>query len=510
MKIKNIFKNIALAAAVSVSVSSCSDWLKVDMEDGIMESALFEDNEGFLVALNGIYTNLNTVYSSFFGMGNIDVMAQYYNVQKNSTHPYYIYANYDYDDSDFDDASGSLWTNMYTLIANVNVLLEHCDEEGSAISARYYSMVKGEALALRAMMHFDMLRFYGPIYSEQTSSQEAIPYLEKANNRDMLPILSAKEVADKVINDLKEASSLLENDSIRTYGVSASESPEPNGNNDFRYRQYRLNYYAVQGLLARAYMWIGNKSEAYNIATALIKEVTEKNVFPWVSSSAATSLSAPDRIFGSEVMFGLYNTSRLNLFNSLFNSSLEGNALSFTGGLSGDDSKLESFYGAGSTSDYRRKMWETVITEGGSSEEGGTEGDGSTTTDPTASSSYFLKYDDIDLGNSYRYMIPLMRISEFYLMIAECTSDLTEATEAINVVRLHRSVADVEPTDGDLKDYITKEFAREVIGEGQLFFYYKRNAMEKMISGTSATESFNMELSDYVVPLPTVETNNRQ
>ena len=506
MKIKNIFKNIALAAAVSVSVSSCSDWLKVDMEDGIMESALFEDNEGFLIALNGVYTNLNTVYSSFFGMGAIDVMAQYYNVQKNSTHPYYIYANYDYDDSSFDSASGSLWTNMYTLIANVNVLLEHCDEEGSAISARYYPMVKGEALALRAMMHFDMLRFYGPIYSDQTSSQEAIPYLEKANNRDMLPILSAKEVADKVINDLKEASSLLENDSIRTYGVSASESTGSNKNNDFRYRQYRLNYYAVQGLLARAYMWIGDKSEAYNVATALIKEVTEKNVFPWVSSYAATSLSTPDRIFSSEVMFGLYNTSRLNQFNSLFNSSLEGDALSFTGGLSGTNSKIEAFYGEGSTTDYRRKMWEVVTTEGGdSSEEGSDEDD-----NKSQSASYLLKYEDIELGDNYRYMIPLMRISEFYLMIAECTSDLTEATEAINEIRVHRSVADVAPTAESVKDYITKEFAREVIGEGQLFFYYKRNAMEKMISGTSVTESFNMELSDYVVPLPTAETNNRQ
>ncbi len=502
MKIKNIFKNIAPAIAVLFSASSCSDWLKVDMEDGIMEETLFEDNEGFLVALNGIYTNLNTVYSSFLGMGAVDVMAQYYNVQRNSDHPYHIYASYGYDDNSFDSSSGSVWTTMYALIANVNILLEHCDEEGSAVNSRYYSMVKGEALALRAMMHFDMLRFYGPIYSDQTSSQKSIPYLEKANNKEMLPVLSAKEAIDKVINDLKEASALLENDSIRTYGVSASESEEPNRNNDFRYRQYRLNYYAVQGLLARAYMWIGDKTEAYNTASALLSEVNEKNVFPWVSGSDATNQSAPDRLFGSEVMFGLYNTSRINLYNSMFNSSREGNALSFTGGISGSDSKLETFYGEGSTTDYRRKMWESVIEENNPAE-GEDENE-------TTASSYFLKYEDVELENSYRYMIPLMRISEFYLMIAECTSDLEEAAAAINEIRLHRSVADVRPSAENLKDHITKEFAREVIGEGQLFFYYKRNAMEQMISGTSATEPFNMELSDYVVPLPTVETNKRQ
>ena len=488
-------------------MSSCADWLEVDMEDGIMENSLFEDNEGFLVALNGIYTNLNNVYSSFLSMGAIDVMAQYYNVQQNSQHPYYVYANYNYTDDTFDQASGSLWTNMYTLIANTNLLLDHCDEEGSAISPRYYDMVKGEALALRAMMHFDMLRLYGPIYSEATASQSAIPYLEAANNRDMLPILSAGEVAQKVMRDLNEASSLLQNDSIRTAGVNSSESEDINENNDFRYRQYRLNYFAVQTLLARLHLWMGNKSDAYKVAKAVIDEVEEKETFPWVTSDMATNASYPDRVFSTEVIFGLYNTSRPNLYDNLFNSDLEGDALTFYGNISGTDSKVVSFYGEGSDMDYRRRMWESVVSEG-SSDEGGTV--------TSVASSYFLKYDDItpsssnSIDYSYRYLIPLMRMSEVYLIAAECTDDLTEATEYINGIRLHRNVANVTPTETDLQDYITREFAREVIGEGQLFFYYKRHAMEVVQSGTAANTTVNIALDNYVVPLPTTETDNRQ
>ncbi len=488
-------------------MSSCADWLEVDMEDGIMENSLFEDNEGFLVALNGIYTNLNNVYSSFLSMGAIDVMAQYYNVQQNSQHPYYVYANYNYTDDTFDQASGSLWTNMYTLIANTNLLLDHCDEEGSAISPRYYDMVKGEALALRAMMHFDMLRLYGPIYSEATASQSAIPYLEAANNRDMLPILSAGEVAQKVMRDLNEASSLLQNDSIRTAGVNSSESEDINENNDFRYRQYRLNYFAVQTLLARLHLWMGNKSDAYKVAKAVIDEVEEKETFPWVTSDMATNASYPDRVFSTEVIFGLYNTSRPNLYDNLFNSDLEGDALTFYGNISGTDSKVVNFYGEGSDMDYRRRMWESVVSEG-SSDEGGTV--------TSVASSYFLKYDDItpsssnSIDYSYRYLIPLMRMSEVYLIAAECTDDLTEATEYINGIRLHRNVANVTPTETDLQDYITREFAREVIGEGQLFFYYKRHAMEVVQSGTAANTTVNIALDNYVVPLPTTETDNRQ
>lgn len=505
-RIKNLITNIVLATCCTVPMTSCSDWLKVDMEDGILESMLFEDNEGFLVALNGIYTNLNTVYSSFFSMGAIDVMAQYYNVQQNSTHSYYVYANYNYSDNTFDSASGSLWTNLYSLIANTNLLLSHCDEEGSAISSRYYDMVKGEALALRAMMHFDMLRFYGPIYSESTASQTSIAYLEEANNRDMLPLLSASEVVQKVLRDLNEASSLLANDSIRTAGVNSSESEDVNEGNDFRYRQYRLNYYAVQTLLARTYLWIGDKQQAYNIAKAMIDEVEERETFPWVTSSMATNSSYPDRVFSTEVIFGLYNTSRENLFDNLFASDLEGDALTFAGGVSGSASKVESFYGEGSNMDYRRRMWEGLTSETGNTE-------GSST---TSSASYLLKYEDItpsssnNIDYSYRYMIPLMRMSEVYLIAAECTNDLTEATSYINGIRLHRNVADVAPTSIDLQDYITNEFAREVIGEGQLFFYYKRHSMTTMISGTAANATMYMDLSDYVVPLPTAETDNRQ
>ena len=500
MNIKAFFMIISLAAILMVSASSCAEWLKVDMEDGIMEDALYSDDEGFMTVLNGIYTNLNGTYGQFWSMGALDVMAQYYNVPATGDHPYKLYATYSYNDSNFDTASGNLWTNLYNLIANINVLIDHCDKEGSAITEQYYPIVKGEALALRAMLHFDMLRFYGPIYSAETETQPAIPYLDIPNNKEMVAISSAKEVAGKVLRDLNEAAKLLENDPIRTDGVQSSEPETPNETNDFRYRQYRLNYYAVQGLLARLYLWTGDKTKAYTCVFNLLKEITEKNTFPWVDRASASDISNPDRVFSTEVMFGLYNTSRENLYNSLFAQSLEGNALTFVGGLSGETSKVATFYGENSSSDYRKKMWEEVVVS--SSEE-----DANMT-----SSSYFLKYQGITTDSHYRYMIPLMRTSEMYLILAECTTDLAEAISCINTIRWNRNLTEeVEFTEEERSTYIMNEFAREVIGEGQLFYYYKRNAMEEIPSGTSANTTYNMVVPDnYVVPLPTTETNNRQ
>ena len=114
-------------------------------------------------------------------------------------------------------------------------------------------------------------------------------------------------------------------------------------------------------------------------------------------------------------------------------------------------------------------------------------------------------------------MIPLIRMSEVYLIAAECSSSVEEAMEYINAIRTARNcvrLAYDESTTADaVKGYITKEFMREVIGEGQLFFYYKRNAMESVLSDTNFGYWDNgyesMALSNYVWPMPEVEMNKR-
>lgn len=508
MKRKNIFKRLAVVCLFVPLLSSCSDWLAVDMEDEIMEDNLYETNEGFLSSLNGIYTKMNEQYSSTLSMGVVDVMAQYYNVSMNSNHNFYVYANYNFNDNTFENMSDGVWTGLYFLIANLNTLLEHCDEGGAAISPSYYPIVKGEALALRAMFHFDLLRLYGPIYSAATENVQAIPYNE-TTSKDIQPLLSAGEVMNKVIRDLEDASSLLKNDPVRTKGVMDSDSENPNENADLRYRQYRLNYYAVQILLARAYLWMGNKDEAYEIATAIIKENEEKAVFPWTAKSAVQDVNSPDRLFSTEVVFGLYNLKRVNLYDSYFNSTVKiSNSLTFVGTtMSDEEGKIPYFYS--DVNDIRRgtNMWSEEQLE-----------ESTDTGMSTVNALCFNKYKDIPAtSKSYRYMIPLIRMSEVYLIAAECAGTLTEAIGYVNRIREQRNCVNIElnasDTEESVRQYITDEFAREVIGEGQLYFYYKRHAMTEIMSGTSFSWWWgtmdNMDLQDYVWPLPKVEMDKR-
>ena len=253
MKTINDIKHLILVCIFIPIFTSCNNWLAVDMEDGMLEDKLYESNEGYMTVLNGVYARLNENYSTTLSMTILDVMAQYYNVRQNTDHIFHVYGNYTFDDKVFEETSSSVWARQYAQIANLNTLLTHIDAEDSNIKVSYYPFVKGEALALRAFLHFDLMRLYGPIYNSATENITCIPYQE-SDSKEIQPLLPAKDVMGKIIRDLKEAAELLEEDPVRTKGVMAEDSEDLNETNDFRYRQYRLNYYAVKTLLARAYL----------------------------------------------------------------------------------------------------------------------------------------------------------------------------------------------------------------------------------------------------------------
>ena len=74
--------------------------------------------------------------------------------------------------------------------------------------------MKGEALGLRAFHYFDLLRLWGPIYS-QDSTKACIPYREKFNS-ESAPLMAANEVMKRIVADLKAAEELLKNDPLWT------------------------------------------------------------------------------------------------------------------------------------------------------------------------------------------------------------------------------------------------------------------------------------------------------
>lgn len=261
---KNIILKATASALISISMASCSDWLEVEMEDKIMEPVLFSNYSGYVAALNGVYMSLNNYYAAGELNNILDVMAQYYTVSDENNHTFRNYQSYTFTDVDVESKNGALWDNGYSIIANTNTILDHLkDISDTPLSQTQYNILRGECLAMRAMLHFDLLRRHGAIYAIN-SDAEAIPYQDDTS-REIKPFLSNKVVMEKVIGELSEAANLLRNsDPIITEGVKDT-AVEDNGvsSYDMSFRQLRLNYYAVQGLLARAYLWIGEIGRAH-------------------------------------------------------------------------------------------------------------------------------------------------------------------------------------------------------------------------------------------------------
>lgn len=473
--------------ACTTLFASCDSWLEVKPYDQIAEGELQKSEEGYQKMLNGIYIDLNSdaLYGQTLSVEMIEVMGGAYTIGADNSvwGNYKDLSSYQYNTEYWRNRLDQTWNKAYALILNCNKILETIDGNKNLFTDGSYYIIKGEALALRAMLHFDMLRLFGPVYSKD-SDKKAIPYYTKQTNSPE-PILTAQEVMEKITTDYEDALNYLANDPVKTEGTMMS-STEDGSSNFLRYRALRLNYYAVEALMARAYLYMGNKTEAFKYATDVIK-TADQNIFPFVDKNLVIGSPAdPDRIFSSEVLFALTNTSRGTIHKNFFDPSRLPNYV-----FRMDDSMMSNLvYGGAATTggyqdDYRyRACWMA-----------------------TGSNRYFYKYSDmVANGSIQNTMIPMVRLGEMFLIAAESQSgDLKAGVQYVNALRRNRGVANLTTLTPDLLKY---EYIRELYGEGQLFFLYKRLNSDII---TSATSSKNPKASDliFVVPLPDTETENR-
>lgn len=449
---------------VAVSASSCKAWLNVDSEDRILEEKLFQDKDGFYTALNGVYVDLvNTnLYSGKFGPSTPDILAQYYDTSTDS-HIYGSLAQFQQEAKRLEVSE--MWNRAYFLILNINKIIWHCDDKkGSVLDEKDYNIIKGECLGLRAMFHFELLRYFGPIF-QSAPAADAIPYI-KSDEPKVNPVLKAKEVATLIIEDFNSAMSLLEkSDPVIQSGKNDVDN---GGRNLYNFRNIRLNYFAVKALTSRACMYIGKtrekdyREDALKLAEEVIRDAAK--FFPFstreeVTGQAAVgsaNTSAEDRVLSSDVLFSVYNVKRgADVYERLFSNTLEAKQL-----LSVTTKGFDQLYP--DKGDLRTYQWQRK-----------TDASGKTIM-------CFVKYEAMEVaGKHYPYMLPVVRMSEMYLIAAEClaegpSSDKARALTMLNEVKKARQTSSANDGSNLMKE-IETEYRKEFIGEGQLFWFYKRN-----------------------------------
>lgn len=471
---------------------SCESWLDIKPVDRISGRALFETRDGFVKALNGVYTELAnpSIYGREMTAGVMDLLAQYYLVNGNYNRSVIQY-EYENEDYGLKGNINNMWIKSYNLIVNLNIIIDECGDQNSVLAGNWHGIIKGEALALRAFLHLDMLRIFGPTYSQDPEGLY-IPYVINYDQK-VSPLLSSAKIKEFILKDLTDAIVLLkDSDPIVENGVMNSDSPD--GNNALRYRQYRMNYYAAKALLARVYLWFGEKADAYTAATELLAEVGE-TVFPFVEEKSATSGTNPDRLFSPEVMFAVSDVNRTNaIYDKLFVPTLDDNNLlrmAYVGTTLWSGRISQLFV---TQNDLRYKAWFSTYTNASSK-----------------LINYVTKYSEVK-NAAYMAMIPLIRITEVYLIAAECAPSLAEGDGYLKTVRAARTAYDLESDNWEtLMNNIEWEYRREFMGEGQMFYFYKRINKQSIPAGqyTESSEVLQMGKAQYVIPVPDSEINER-
>jgi hypothetical protein len=278
---------------------SCEKWLDVAPKAQIETDVLFQSEGGFKDALWGVYTNMTATatYGREMTFGLLDVIGQVYSGVSNQ---YTGAFDYDYADARTEIQINGIWQGNYNTIANLNNLIAKLKKADPRMFAKNNrEVILGEALGLRAFLHFDLLRLFAPSYKAGATAK-AIPYVTTFD-LNVTPLSSVSAVIDSVLNDLTEAARVLQAvDPIAT----GEEITAAVDDGYLLNRNLHMNYYTVKALMARVYLYKGDLTNAATCAD----EVLCSDKFTWTPANriSVSNVSQRDRTFTSEHVFALH------------------------------------------------------------------------------------------------------------------------------------------------------------------------------------------------------------
>jgi len=466
-------KIIYISILFSIITSSCDSWLDINPKTDIAADEMFLQEKGFEDALTSCYIKMNSysLYGKYLTTTTVDYMASIWKLSYNWKTEKAI-AAFEYDNTEVEDIFEDIYAKMYNLISQANLVLENIETNGSNISSlKIKNDVEAEALAIRAMGHFDILRLYGQL--PQNATQEVLlPYAEEITKGD-IPYYNYTDFCTKILDDLNTAENLfLENNDDEDFvNYRLSVNPEE----DFlSFRQNSMNYYAVLALKARYYLYIGDKSNAYATADKLIKLCDENGI----ELGGDNDLNKEYYALPSECFFALSNENMFDYTNTLFLSNLN---------LSTSRVKNDLFSGRDLSSNNRyNKVWGNKISYG-------------------RKYPILLKFtkeeDDTNPSIIYKSIMPILRLSEAYLIAMETAPSL----DITNDLYIKYMAARNELVTGFIdseqaQSEIINEYRREFIAEGYMFYVYKRLGAKNML-----WNYYEIKEENYIVPLPKTE-----
>jgi hypothetical protein len=431
MKIKNIF----LITSFIVLFVSCEDAINIGPKDEITDSNAITTMEQLRLATTG-------VYGSIGGQSFIEWSAYFTDeCRKAPTNRGSGVQVHTWSINTATDEPEAYYSGLYGTINSANTVLSKIDNV-PAISEqdkKEKEKIYAELIAIRAIAHFDLLRFFATSYTDPNAL--AVPIVDKVIVFEKLPRNTVGQVMAFVKKDMESAYNILN---------------ELGNNEDIT----RITPLAVQALRARIALY----SKEYDDAIAFSTEVI--NAVPLVETEVVnniTKLKTPQDyldiwadINDTELVYKLKRVSG----NASIGQVFQGENRDVFYNVSYDlFSKFQS-------SDVRRRVG--ALIEPGS----------------TQSNWKVGKYSgpDTDYGLAD---IKVVRVAEMYLILSEAQTlksspDFTAAANAINTLRASRRLTTSALPDliftnqADAIVEILLERRRELAFEGHRYFDLKR------------------------------------
>ena len=432
---KNNLKYIVIFLFLAINFWRCNKKVDLNPTYTINGDASFKSIDDYQAALIGAYSQLKAgdYYSSGGSNAFVDLpdmmsdnlfetsesLANYTEMQRWS---------YTADDQNIEN----IWLNGYQVIQEANIVLRNIDKLGNTGAV---NRVRGQALALRAHAHFDLLRYFGEEFS-RNSTKLGIPYVDVFNIEQKPARLTVKGTLDKIEADLKLSKSLLSNTDIPIQSVTSVA-----GTN----RAY-IDSLVVDAMLARMYNYSGVSDSAIKYASYVInaRQLAGSSDFPLIWQDATTA----------EVIWSVkFQTGNSGPNDDVYYAV--GNRASYR-----PTTNLLSLYNT--NSDVRYSSYFQIRAKGSSSR--------------LVVSKYLAKQPYLNKPDGVTDF-KVFRTGEMYLIRAEAYA--LQGNEALaltdlNTLRMARG-ADIGSESGAvLMNAIFDERRKELVVEGQRFFDLKR------------------------------------
>jgi len=344
-------------------------------------------------------------------------------------------------------STSPLWGSAYYVIMSANQVLAHLDDAGIEATEQEKNNLKAECLFLRALAHFDLVRVYAQPYWN-TDAPLGVPYVTTVDSEAKPARETVVKDFENIIADLLEAEKVIDPAYVR-------EGKDAKG---------FASLEAIQALLARAYIY----TRDYTNAKAYATKVIESGKFQlWkpddFKDAACYTVDVPGK--NSEVIFEIYNNT-----SSSYGTGLE-NVWGMTSykqyGDCGASKDLLDCYAEG---DVRAQL---------------------VSPDPDGNGLFTLKYNGKGLGDVDANNVIVLRLAEMYLIRAEANVDGNlDLAQAVADLKLLADNRGTSPANAN-SEGVFEENRREFAWEGHYWFDLARTgrAMTRTdISGTVLTE----------------------